>query len=105
MIARPKDIVPWLFCTRGGNCYVKEDGPANAFDSLWQRFMMRVVSKTTAELRFQEKDLRKKTASDMSLEGAQRLLGHSSVATTRKHYRLLGDFVEPHTLSNTKSAK
>jgi integrase len=65
--ARPKDIVPWIFCTRAGDCYVKADGTANAFDSLWQRFMIRVLSKAKVQKRFQEKDLRKRTASDMSL--------------------------------------
>jgi len=96
--ARPKDIVPWVFCTRAGDCYVKEDGSANAFDSLWQRFMARAISKTTLAERFQEKDLRKKTASDMDIQEAQKLLGHASARTTSRHYRLIGDIVEPHSL-------
>ena len=98
LVARAKDIVPWLFCTRKGLCYIKGDGSANAFDSLWQRFMSRVISNTKVTERFQEKDLRKKTASDMDLERARQLLGHASIATTKRHYRLLGSRVQPHTL-------
>lgn len=97
--ARPKDIVPWLFCTRSGDCYVKYDGSANAFDSLWQRFMKRVLDKTKVSERFQEKDLRKKTASDMGLIAAQKLLGHTTSATTERHYRIGADSVQPHSLS------
>ena len=83
--ARSKDIVPWLFCTRLGSCYMKDDGSANAFDSLWQRFMARAMSRTALIERFQEKDLRKKTATDMPLEMAQALLGHTSSVITQKH--------------------
>ena len=96
--ARPKDIVPWLYCTKNGDCYVKEDGTANAFDSLWQRFMKRVVDKTKVSERFQEKDLRKKTASDMGLFAAQKLLGHTTSATTERHYRITAEIVKPHSL-------
>lgn len=99
--ARPKDIVPWLFCTRNGDCYVKDNGSANAFDSLWQRFMKRVVTKTKVNERFQEKDLRKKTASDMGLAAAQKLLGHTSAVTTERHYRITADNVRPHSLLKT----
>ena len=103
LAARPKDIVPWIFCTRSGDCYVKPDGSANAFDSLWQRFMTRVVTKTKVVERFQEKDLRKKTASDMNLETARHLLGHTSAATTKRHYRLLGSHVQPHSLKRKET--
>lgn len=96
--ARRKDIVPWLFCTRNGDCYVKDDGFANAFDSLWQRFMKKVVTKTNVAVKFQEKDLRKKTASDMTLQSAKELLGHTSDSTTRRHYRIGADRVYPHSL-------
>lgn len=102
LAVRPKDNVPWLFCTRKGGCYVDENGKANAFDSLWQRFMRKVVLKTKVSERFQEKDLRKKTASDMPLELAKQLLGHASAATTRRHYRLTGDRVKPHSIQRQK---
>jgi integrase len=100
--ARSIDHVSWLFCTRNGNPYVKDDGSANAFDSLWQRFMMKVVTDTNVTERFQEKDLRKKTASDMSLEMAKQLLGHTSASTTRRHYRLTGDRVKPHSIKKSE---
>ena len=60
--------------------------------------MKRVLQKTNVTEHFQEKDLRKKTASDMDLELATKLLGHTTKSTTKKHYRLLGDRVLPHTL-------
>lgn len=88
----------WIFCNRDGNCYVNENGMANGFDSLWQRFMKRVIDKTKVVERFQEKDLRKKTASDMDLDAAQKLLGHTSSDTTKRHYRLLAEVVSPHSL-------
>jgi integrase len=95
--ARPKDIAPWVFSTREGKPYLDlETGQANAFDSLWQRFMDKV--KKSGFDAFQEKDLRKKTASDMPLEQAQKLLGHTTAATTRKHYRIKGEVVTPHTI-------
>lgn len=100
--AKSVDHVPWLFCTRNGNPYVKDDGSANAFDSLWQRFMKKVVTDTKVSKRFQEKDLRKKTASDMSLEMAKQLLGHTSASTTRRHYRLTGDRVKPHSIKKSE---
>jgi integrase len=96
---RPDDVSDWVFCTRRGDCYVKENGTANAFDSLWQRFMKRVLAKTKVKEKFQEKDLRKKTATDMPIESARRLLGHTSEQTTRRHYRLKGELVTPHSLT------
>jgi integrase len=66
-----------------------EDGTANAFDSLWQRFMARVLAKTTVEERFTEHDLRAKSASDAETpDRAQELLAHADSATTR---RITGD--------------
>lgn len=99
---RPVQHVPWIFCTRNGDRYIKDDGSANAFDSLWQRFMRKVLAKTEVKERFQEKDLRKKTASEMSIELAQRLLGHASSDTTRRHYRLLPEKVTPHSIQKKR---
>lgn len=94
--ARPKDIAPWLFCTRKGEPYIKEDGSANAFDSLWQRFMRRVLEKTKVTERFTEHDLRAKCASDAeSLERARELLAHADAATTRRVYRRKAERVRP----------
>ncbi len=92
---RPKDIAPWLFCTRRGKPYLKSDGSANAFDSLWQRFMDRALKETRLEVRFQERDLRAKTASDMPLELATALLGHADPRITKRVYRRKPDVVKP----------
>lgn len=105
LAARPKDIVPWLFCTNRGKCYASETGSSNAFDSLWQRFMTRATEKTKLVEPFQEKDLRKKTASDMAPETAQKLLGHATISTTERHYRLRGSKVIPHSLKGAKALR
>ena len=76
-----------LFVTRQGKPYIKEDGSANAFDSLWQRFMNRLVRDTNVT-RFQERDLRAKVASDSdTLQEASDRLGHSGTAITKRVYR------------------
>ena len=93
--ARTKVVGLHLFATQQGKPYIDADGRANAFDSLWQRFMAKALRETDLAERFQEKDLRKKVASDLDLEHAKTLLGHASAATTRKHYRILGDRVRP----------
>ena len=93
--ARPKDVVPWLFCTRRGDPYVNEDGIADGFSSIWRRAMDKALRDTALECRFQEKDLRKKVATDTSEEHARQLLGHTSISTTRRHYRLKGALVRP----------
>jgi integrase len=92
---RPQDIAPWLFCTRKGEPYIKADGSANAFDSLWQRFMGKALKDTELRERFQERDLRAKTASDMPLELAAALLGHADPRITKRVYRRRPDVVKP----------
>ncbi len=96
LAARSKDISPTIFCSRYGRSFISADGTAYAFDAAWARFMRRALAETALEERFQEKDLRKKVASDMPLEDARALLGHTSAATTRRHYRLRGERVKPH---------
>ena len=51
-----------LFVTREGKPYINNDGFANGFDSLWTRFMARVLRTTKATERFQELDLRAKSS-------------------------------------------
>ena len=87
--------------SKTGACYVSLQKTASGFDSLWRRFMSKVLRGTSIRERFQEKDLRKKTASDMTLQSAQSLLGHAAAETTRRHYRLRGEYVDPHTLPNS----
>ena len=44
---------------------------------------------------FQFRDIRPKAASEIALEHASRLLGHSSEEMTRKVYRRVGEIVKP----------
>lgn len=94
--ARPVDITPWMFCTNRGECYWDErSGKAHGFDSVWGRFMDRVVAECRVE-RFTELHLRHKCATDAeSLEAAKALLNHASDSTTRRHYRLKPTRVTP----------
>ena len=92
--ARRKIYGLTVFSTRTGAPYIREDGSANAWDSLWQRFMARVEAAGVA--RFTEHDLRAKVASDAeSLERAREILAHTSSATTRRFYRRKPERVRP----------
>lgn len=79
LAARPIDIAPWLFCTRRGEGYFDEQsGQADGWNSIWQRFMTRLLAETKITRRFTEHDLRAKCASDAeTLERARQLLGHA----------------------------
>jgi len=90
-----KVITLYLFSTRNGQPYGK-----NAFDSLWSRFMTKVLAHTKVTERFQEKDLRKKTASDMELALASELLNHSKEELTKKVYQIKGRPVMPHSMKD-----
>ena len=92
---RPVDIGPYVFCNRQGESYIKEDGSANGFDSIWGRFMDRVTSETRVKERFWEKSLRAKAGSDAeSLEHARALLSHTTTKTTQI-YRRKVEVVKP----------
>ncbi len=93
--ARPV-LSPYLFCNRRGECYVNAEGFANGWDSLWQRFMARVLAETKLEVKFTEHDLRAKCASDAnSLEHARALLAHADGRTTERIYRRKPERVKP----------
>lgn len=93
---RPKDIAPWLFCTRRGKPYIAPNGSATAWESMWQRFMTKVVKEKKIKERFTEHDLRAKCASDAtSLEHAQALLAHADSSTTKRIYRRKPERVKP----------
>jgi integrase len=94
---RPVDISPWLFCTRHGKSYIDEEtGLATGWQSMWQRFMARLLSETTVKDRFTEHDLRAKAASDTdSLERAKELLTHSNSNITRRVYRRKPEVIRP----------
>lgn len=94
--ARPVDISPLLFCTKHGKCYVDDSGIASGWDSMWQRFMERVLKETKVSERFTEHDLRAKAASDAgSLEHARALLAHADSRLTERVYRRKPERVKP----------
>lgn len=97
LAARPLDISPYVFCNRRGEPYFNDEtGMANGFDSIWARFMDRVLAETKIRNRFQERDLRAKAATDADdIAHAQALLDHSSSATTRRVYRRKPESVKP----------
>lgn len=98
---RPTDLAPWLFCTRTGACYVDEaKGTASGWDSMWQRFMERVMNETKVKERFTEHDLRAKCASDAdTLEHARALLAHADSQVTQRIYRRRPERVKPAKIS------
>lgn len=86
--ARPA-LSPFLFCNKRGEGYINEEkGTASGWDSMWQRFMERVLKETKVTERFTEHDLRAKVGSDAaSLEKARALLQHADSSTTLRIYR------------------
>jgi integrase len=95
--ARPVHIAPWLFCNKRGECYFDEvKETASGWDSMWQRFMERVLKETKVEQRFTEHDMRAKCASDAeTLAHAQSLLAHADARTTQRIYRRKAERVKP----------
>ena len=74
----------------------EETGQASGWDSMWQRFMTRVLAETKITERFTEHDLRGKVGSDAeSLERARQLLGHADSNITERVYRRKPEFVKP----------
>jgi integrase len=95
--ARPVDISPWLFCNKRGQGYVKEaTGQAYGWDSMWQRYMTRILKETKVTERFTEHDLRAKCASDaQTLDHARALLAHADSRLTQRVYRRRPERVKP----------
>jgi integrase len=85
LAVRP-ELSPFLFCNRRGESYFNEEtGTCNGWDSMWQRFMDRLLTETNVKQRFSEHDLRAKVASDAaSLEKARALLQHADARTTAR---------------------
>lgn len=96
LAARPIDIGSYLFCTKTGECYVTANGTASAWESMWQRFMTRIMTETTVVQRFTEHDLRAKCASDaLTLNHAMQLLTHADSKITDRVYRRKPAIVKP----------
>lgn len=94
--ARPA-LSTFLFCKRKGHGYIDEStGESHGWDSMWQRFMDRVLKETKVTIKFTEHDLRAKCASDaQSLEHARALLSHADSRTTVAIYRRKPERVKP----------
>ncbi len=94
---RKVDISSHLFCTTRGKSYMNEKtGKPSGFNSLWQRFMKRILEETKIEERFTEHDLRAKVGSDAeSTTRAQKLLSHADSKTTDKFYRRKAVIIAP----------
>jgi len=92
---RKKIYSIWLFHTNKGQPYIKPDASANGFDSIWGRFMDKVMTRTNVTERFTEHDLRAKVASDTESDHARQLLGHASSEITERIYRRKANKVKP----------
>lgn len=94
--ARPV-LSAFLFCNRKGLGYIDEStGENHGWDSMWQRFMARVLTDTKVTEKFTEHDLRAKCASDAeSLAHARALLSHADERTTNAIYRRKPERVKP----------
>ena len=85
-----------LFITREGKPYIDSNGKCNAFDSMWQRFMDKVLKETKVTERFHERDLRARAATDSdTLQEASERLGHTDTAITQRVYRRKPVVVKP----------
>lgn len=95
--ARPVHICPWLFCNRYGQGYLNETtGDAHGWNSMWQRFMKRMLKETELKQRFTDHDLRAKVSSDADgLEHARALLAHADSRITQRVYRRKPERVKP----------
>ena len=82
-------LSPFLFCNRRGQGYIDEStGESHGWDSMWSRFVARVMAETKVTERFTEHDLRAKVGSDAeSLDKARALLQHADIRTTQRVYR------------------
>lgn len=94
--ARPV-LSSYLFCNTKGQPYINEEtGESSGWDSMWQRFMARILKETKVEAKFTEHDLRAKCASDAaSLDQARALLSHADSRTTQSVYRRKPERVMP----------
>lgn len=101
--ARPV-MSPFLFCKRDGKGYIDEaTGKSDGWDSMWGRFIDRVMAETEVSNRFTEHDIRAKAGSDAeTLEHARALLSHADARTTEAIYRRKPERVTP--LADVKKA-
>lgn len=79
-----------LFITRSGTAYTPR-----GFSCNFRKKMHKAVESGVLKTKFQEHDIRAKTASDTTLEHATKLLGHSDQKVTKRHYRRKDEIVKP----------
>lgn len=105
--SRPNQNSEYFFCNRRGECYYDATrGLASGWDSMWQRFMKRVLKETALAERFTSHDLRAKCASDVeSLERARQLLAHSTPEVTQRVYRRKAERIDPANMMALTSQK
>ena len=88
----------YVWCTREGQPYIKEDGNTSGFDSIYNRQIRKAVDQGIVTVRFTEHDLRKVRPSTLPAGEAQKLLRHRSAKQTDT-YRLGPDILQ---LNSTK---
>ena len=79
----------YLFCKRNGSSFLEEDYTSPAFNYIWQKTMRKALADTELLERFQERDIRAKSATDADELGmdATELLGHGDRRTTKAYLR------------------
>lgn len=82
----------FIFCTRKGQPYIKEDGTTSGFDSIYNRRIRKAIADGIVTVRFTEHDLRKVRPSTLPPAEAQALLRHRCAKQTDT-YRLGPDIV------------
>lgn len=93
--SKPKASL-YLLPNHRGQCYVNDQGLTQTWDGRWYDTMRNALDKTDLEASFTQHDLRAKVGSDAENDArAQELLGHSSVAVTRQHYRRKSRAIRP----------
>jgi len=78
-----------LFCTERGTSFLTERLKSPTFDLIWRKTMTVALKETELSERFQERDIRAKTATDADDEGqdATKILGHADSGVTRRYIR------------------
>ena len=76
-------LSPYLFKTRKGESYLKEDKTAHGFTSIWQRWQ----NKIPEDKQFAERSIRNYVGDQEDLQTASERLGHASTDMMSKHYR------------------
>lgn len=93
---RPNQSSEYLFCNRQAKPYFNRYKETSGFNSMWQRFMKRLLEETKVKDRFTEHDLRAKAGSDAIDDNyAQKLLTHSNLSLTKRTYRRKIEIINP----------